>query len=397
MAALSEGEEVPDPLEPKPSSFDPVPVDPVPLVPVEPVDPVDPVPLVPVDPLAGAVDDVPAVASSSVRPWPRCSRTPPQRSAPSRQLADLPRPSRAEAHPVFCVPVDGVVVGVVVVVVVVVVVLAEPRDPPGDEPLGEEPVGEDPAPAAAPEPEPEPVNPHVVSAWDRSAASCCWSADDVAWIAHQSALILGDLTRTAPGTGFTPGRRRARARRGGRGRRRGRGLPQAEVSLSSSSVSCASSDATVDSAEDTDSASDVVSSVASDSPAVTCSPTVAVTVATWPATWNEAVASLTGSTVPTTSWVLVDGDTRHRGGSVARITRAADGKGRGAAGHQDGHDHDRPDDERSAPRPLASGGGAGGVVSHSTPHRHTPHHRRRSHRHRRSHRTRPCRSCRRWT
>jgi hypothetical protein len=76
-----------------------------------------------------------------------------------------------------------------------------------------------------------------------------------------------------------------------------------EVSLSSSSVSCASSDETVDCAEDTASDSEVVSSVPSDSPAVTCSPTVAVTVATWPATWNEAVALLTGSTVPTTSWV----------------------------------------------------------------------------------------------
>jgi hypothetical protein len=76
-----------------------------------------------------------------------------------------------------------------------------------------------------------------------------------------------------------------------------------DVSASSSSVSCASSDATVESADDTASLSDVVSSVASDSPAVTCSPTAAVTVATWPATWNEADALLTGSTVPTASWV----------------------------------------------------------------------------------------------
>ncbi len=111
-------------------------------------------------------------------------------------------------------------------------------------------------------------------------------------VGDQRGLVLGDLTRTAPGaTGLAA---------------RPDDVPvlagavvvvvvvvaaeaaEAEVSLSSSSVSCASSDATVDSAEDTASASDVVSSVASGSPAVTCSPTVAVTVATWPATWNEA-------------------------------------------------------------------------------------------------------------
>jgi hypothetical protein len=34
---------------------------------------------------------------------------------------------------------------------------------------------------------------------------------------------------------------------------------------------------------------------------VTVSPTAAVTVTTFPATWNDAEASLTGSTVPTTS------------------------------------------------------------------------------------------------
>ena len=56
----------------------------------------------------------------------------------------------------------------------------------------------------------------------------------------------------------------------------------------------------VDCAEETDSLSAVVSRVPSDSPAVTCWPTVADTVATLPATWNEAEASFTGSTVPTT-------------------------------------------------------------------------------------------------
>ncbi len=73
-----------------------------------------------------------------------------------------------------------------------------------------------------------------------------------------------------------------------------------EDSLVSSCTSLASSEFSVDSAEETDSLSDVVSSVPSDSPAVTCCPTAAVTVATWPPTWNEAEASLTGSTVPTT-------------------------------------------------------------------------------------------------
>jgi len=57
-----------------------------------------------------------------------------------------------------------VVVGVVVVVVVGL------GDPPGEDPVGEDPV-----------PGPVPVTPQVVSAWDRSAASCCWSEDDVAW------------------------------------------------------------------------------------------------------------------------------------------------------------------------------------------------------------------------
>ena len=44
----------------------------------------------------------------------------------------------------------------------------------------------------------------------------------------------------------------------------------------------------------------VVWSVPNVWPAVTCWPGVTATVATWPATWNEAAASLTGSTLPTT-------------------------------------------------------------------------------------------------
>ena len=54
-------------------------------------------------------------------------------------------------------------------------------------------------------------------------------------------------------------------------------------------------------ADETVSLSAVVSSVPRVCPAVTCWPGVTVTVATWPATWNEAAASLTGSTLPTTS------------------------------------------------------------------------------------------------
>ena len=73
--------------------------------------------------------------------------------------------------------------------------------------------------------------------------------------------------------------------------------------LLSSWASFASSALTVDCAEETDSLSAVVSRVPSVCPAVTCWPTAAVTVATWPATWNEAEASLTGSTVPTTVMV----------------------------------------------------------------------------------------------
>ena len=76
------------------------------------------------------------------------------------------------------------------------------------------------------------------------------------------------------------------------------------VWLSSSSVSLASSAATVDWADDTDSLSAVVSSVPSVCPAVTTWPGVTATVATFPATWNEAEASFTGSTVPTTLSVV---------------------------------------------------------------------------------------------
>jgi hypothetical protein len=74
-----------------------------------------------------------------------------------------------------------------------------------------------------------------------------------------------------------------------------------EVWLSSSSVNFALSDSRVDWAEETDSLSAVGSSEARTWPTVTCSPTVTLTLATCPATWNDAVASLTGSTVPTTS------------------------------------------------------------------------------------------------
>ena len=73
-----------------------------------------------------------------------------------------------------------------------------------------------------------------------------------------------------------------------------------EDSPLSSCASFASSAFSVDCADDTDSLSAVVSRVPRDWPAVTCWPTVAATVATLPATWNEAEASLTGSTVPTT-------------------------------------------------------------------------------------------------
>ena len=71
-------------------------------------------------------------------------------------------------------------------------------------------------------------------------------------------------------------------------------------SLSSSSTSFASSAARVDSADETASLSAVVSSVPRVCPAVTCWPAVTLTVATCPDTWNEAEASLTGSTLPTT-------------------------------------------------------------------------------------------------
>ncbi len=60
----------------------------------------------------------------------------------------------------------------------------------------------------------------------------------------------------------------------------------------------------MDWADETDSLRAVVSSVPSVCPAVTTWPGVTVTVATWPATWKEAAASLTGSTLPTTSSVV---------------------------------------------------------------------------------------------
>ena len=75
---------------------------------------------------------------------------------------------------------------------------------------------------------------------------------------------------------------------------------EAADSFSSSSTSFAWSAASVDSADETASLSAVVWSVPSVCPAVTCWPGVTLTVATWPATWNEAAASLTGSTLPTT-------------------------------------------------------------------------------------------------
>ena len=60
----------------------------------------------------------------------------------------------------------------------------------------------------------------------------------------------------------------------------------------------------MDWAEETVSLSAVVSRVASVWPAVTFCPGVTATVATWPPTWNEAAASLTGSTLPTTVRVV---------------------------------------------------------------------------------------------
>lgn len=77
-----------------------------------------------------------------------------------------------------------------------------------------------------------------------------------------------------------------------------------EVSLSSSSVSCDSSAAREDWADDNDSLREVVSRVPRTCPAATCWPTVTGTDATCPDTWNEADASLTGSTVPTRSWLF---------------------------------------------------------------------------------------------
>jgi len=218
--------------------------------------------------------------------------------------------ARAVVHPFSSVGVDGAVV------VVVVVVVVGPEKPEPEEPEPDEPVGEEPVPVPVPEPVPVPVpgavTPQVVSAWERSAASCCWSADAVACVATTAAWSWVISLEPLP---LPPD------------------LPPAgdedpvlagvvvgvvvvvvvEVWLSSSAVSWASSDATEDSADDTASASDVVSSVPSDSPAVTCSPTVAVTVATWPATWKEAEALVTGSTVPTTSWLS---------SIVARVTLA---------------------------------------------------------------------------
>ena len=283
--------------------------------------------------------------------------------------------SRAAVHALSSVGVEGVVVGVVVVVVVV-------EEPVVEGLVGEEPVGEDPVPEppvaatrGARARGPRARGPRHPAGGLRLCEVCrllLLIGRRGGLVGDQGGLVLRYLTRTAPSaTGLATGRAVV-------------GVVVGvvvvvvvlAVSLSSSSVSCASSDETVDSADDTASASDVVSSVPSASPAVTCSPTVA-----------RDRGHLAGDLergrrvvhrLDRTDDILAFGDrgARHLGHSVARVPRVADGPRRGAASHQDGNDHDRPDDERSAPG-LLSAVGPRRLVRHLTPH---PRHRRRSRR-----------------
>ena len=279
MAALSEGEEPPDPPEPRPSSFDPVPVDPVPVPGRRPVDPSSR------SSRSSGVDERARSClfisqSLGQRAFGRrhrvlrgcdglliCRDRLQSRGAPAFLRPGRRGRRRRRVSSWSC---RG---------------SSDPRIRPG-EPPGDEPVGGGARTRSRPRARPR-ARARQPAGGLRLGQVCrllLLVGRRRGLVAHQSALILGDLTRTAPGnrtcrrsmtcpcspvpSWWSSWRRREAV--------------EAEVSLSSSSVSCASSAATVDSAEDTASASDVVSSVASDSPAVTCCPTVAVTVATWP-------------------------------------------------------------------------------------------------------------------